>query len=389
MSVVDLIRSASGRAVSAPDVGWQPLLRSAGWGAGTALAGLLPVVLLIGFAVAGAPRADLGFGDGTSVGAALWLLLGGARLAVDDATIAVTPLLGFALLVAIAWEGARRAVTPGEGLWCRALAWWGGYAVVGIVAAVAATGPLRAVIPSLWLPLLLVPGLGLFAALAPTEALDAVRARAPRSVRLALPRALEGAGALLGVGSLLVVLALALHAGEAARLQHALGADGVGTTVLLLAQVLLLPNLGTWALSFAAGPGYTVSEQAATSWSVSEPSVLPVVPILAAHPEPGPMPWFTPLLALLPVLVGAFVAHRTLRSMSRLASSGTKAVAIGVAILLAAVLVGLLDALAGGSFGAARLSSVGAPAGLLTLALAGEMLLGAVVVLVRDVRRLR
>ena len=132
-----------------------------------------------------------------------------------------------------------------------------------------------------------------------------------------------------------------------------------------------------------------VSEQAATSWSVSEPSVLPVVPILAAHPEPGPMPWFTPLLALLPVLVGAFVAHRTLRSMSRLASSGTKAVAIGVAILLAAVLVGLLDALAGGSFGAARLSSVGAPAGLLTLALAGEMLLGAVVVLVRDVRRLR
>ena len=244
-------------------------------------------------------------------------------------------------------------------------------------------------IPSLWLPLLLVPGLGLLAALAPTEALDAVRARAPRSVRLALPRALEGAGALLGVGSLLVVLALALHAGEAARLQHALGADGVGTTVLLLAQVLLLPNLGTWALSFAAGPGYTVSEQAATSWSVSEPSVLPVVPILAAHPEPGPMPWFTPLLALLPVLVGAFVAHRTLRSMSRLASSGTKAVAIGVAILLSAVLVGLLDALAGGSFGAARLSSVGAPAGLLTLALAGEMLLGAVVVLVRDVRRLR
>ena len=130
MSVVDLIRSASGRAVSAPDVGWRPLLRSAGWGAGTALAGLLPVVLLIGFAVAGAPRADLGFGDGTSVGAALWLLLGGARLAVDDATIAVTPLLGFALLVAIAWEGARRAVTPGAGLWCRALAWWGGYAAV-------------------------------------------------------------------------------------------------------------------------------------------------------------------------------------------------------------------------------------------------------------------
>ena len=42
MSVVDLIRSASGRAVSAPDVGWRPLLRSAGWGAGTALAGLLP-----------------------------------------------------------------------------------------------------------------------------------------------------------------------------------------------------------------------------------------------------------------------------------------------------------------------------------------------------------
>ena len=54
-----------------------------------------------------------------------------------------------------------------------------------------------------------------------------------------------------------------------------------------------------------------------------------------------------------------------------------------------AILIGALDLVGGATLGAYRLSDVGAPAGWLTLALAGELLVGALLHAVWDAWRLR
>ena len=56
---------------------------------------------------------------------------------------------------------------------------------------------------------------------------------------------------------------------------------------------------------------------------------------------------------------------------------------------VAAGLVGLLDVLGGASLGQARLSSIGAPAGAMTLALLVELAIGAGLVMAWDRWKLR
>ena len=75
-----------------------------------------------------------------------------------------------------------------------------------------------------------------------------------------------------------------------------------------------------------------------------------------------------PLVVLLPVAVGAFIGWRSLRAVARLSTERTKLTVAGTAVVVGAGALGLLDALGGGSLGVARLSDIGAPAGMLVLA---------------------
>src|SRR5699024_11349339 len=132
---------------------------------------------------------------------------------------------------------------------------------------------------------------------------------------------------------------------------------------LVLAQLLLLPNLGVWALSFAAGPGFSAADGASTTWSGAESEVLPMLPVLAAQPQPGGLPWVTHLLVVVPLLIGAFVARRALRRGPRLATTSTKAGVAAAAVAVTAVGGGPLDGGAGGAPGTARRADLGAAAG--------------------------
>jgi hypothetical protein len=87
--------------------------------------------------------------------------------------------------------------------------------------------------------------------------------------------------------------------------------------------------------------------------------------------------------------VGALIGWRSLRAVARLSTSRTKLLVTGTAVALAAAAVGALDALAGGSLGASRLSDIGAPAGPMALALLAEFAVGAGLVLGWDRWRLR
>ncbi len=416
MTVIDRLRSAlpggegTDEAATGQPPAWHgPWVRGLLAGLGTGVASVLLVLVPVVLAWMLEPQAEGSPWGAVGTGASLWLLTGGAHLTAGPITISLVPLLGLALLVLVARFGAREAMvevsTDGEhwgGLLPRPLAaalgaWWGGYALVVAAAAwVAVSGPFGVTPLSLVVPVVVVPAAGLALALRPVVSEDPDvlgarpgAARLPDAFRRGLRPGLAGAAALLAVGVLIVLALVGFSWGEVSRVHAALAAGGLGSVVLVVAQVGVLPNLALWAVSFLAGPGFHVAEGGATTWGGSTGGLLPMVPVLAALPEPASYPWFTALSVLVVVGIGAWVGKRSLDAVARLSRLRTKAGVASAACLVSALVIGGLDALAGGSLGQFRLASVGAPALLLTGSVFLEMLLGALFVVTRDAWRLR
>lgn len=412
MTVTDRLRSALPGSTD-PEAGgsaWAPGWRRSGLiGVGTGLVSALLVLGPVLLAWSTDPRSSSAGGDAVGVGASLWLLAGGAHLAAGSATVSLVPLLGFALLVVLARYGSREAMvrvsTEGE-YWAGMLprpvaaavgAWWAGYAlVVGLGWVLAARGPMPPHPVSLVLPMLLVPLLGLAVALRAVgrDDPDVLGPRVvpvlPDTVSRAIGPGLAGAALLVGVGVLVVSAAVVVSWPQVAAVQADLAPDGAGTAVLVGAQAAGLPNLATWVVSFLAGPGFTVVDGASISWDGAESGLLPLVPVLAALPQPGRFPGLVGVVCvLLLVAVGAWVGRRAVATVARLSRLRTKLAVAVSACATTAVALGLLDLLGGGSLGQFRLSSIGAPATELTLVLFGELLVGAVGYVLRDAWRLR
>ena len=129
-----------------------------------------------------------------------------------------------------------------------------------------------------------------------------------------------------------------------------------------------------------AGPGFGIGDGSAITWTTSDPGLLPLVPVLGALPDPGPLPSGLWLAVLVPVAIGAVVGWRSLRAVSRLSTWQIKAETSATACLLCALVLTLAVALAGGAAGAARLGSVGANPWAVGGALLGELLLGSALV---------
>lgn len=413
MSVSERLRSVLPGSDDAGDAGQPPAgsrwVRAAGVGVMT---GLTSVLVVLGPVLLAWLVEPLATGDGwqaAGTGAALWLLVSGAHLDTGGAFLSVVPLLGTVALVAVAWLGAREAMvdvsTDGDHWWgtlprplAAALgAWWAGYAVaVAVAVGLTFAGPFRVTPLSLVLPVVAVPLVALGLALRPVVADDPdVLGRRlglawlPDSLRRAVRPGLAGAAVLLGVGLVVVVASVALSWDQVSTISTAVAAGGVGAVVLALAQVVALPNLALWAVSFLAGPGFRVVEGGSVTWSGSEGGLLPMVPVFAALPQPGGFPWFTALSVLVVVAVGAFVARRALRAVARLSRLRTKLAVALSACAVTALTLAALDLVAGGSAGQFRLAAVGAPTGRLFLALLLELGLGALVVVLRDAWRLR
>lgn len=378
---MELIRSATTRDDATRR---QPWVRAAGAGALTALAGWVPLLVLVMLGAMAVPRASAGLGDALGSGSLLWLVLGGARLHLGDGTLALTPLLGTALLVLVASSGARRGLPSDPESSLRA-AWLGGYAAIGVLAAlIGLISPAGPVLLTLFLPLLLVPGIGLLWAHGLPDPVGEFWERAPSAVRRGLVPGAKGAAFLVLSGTALMAISTLVHLGRVGHVHASLEAGFFGGVVLVLLQLALLPNLGIWALSFAAGPGFSTAGGAMTTWSGAEAGLLPMIPVLAAQPQPGNLPWVTYLLVLLPIGAGAWIARESLAHVPKLASTQTKLAVVAVAVVIASLLVALVDVFAGGSLGSLRLSDLGAPALALTLTLVAELAVGALVVFARD-----
>jgi Family of unknown function (DUF6350) len=205
-------------------------------------------------------------------------------------------------------------------------------------------------------------------------------ARVPIHLRRAIRPGLWGALAVFGAGLVLVLVAIVMHLARIERLYDTLGADPVGMSLLSLGQVLVLPNVAIWAASWMAGPGFGFGEGTAITWSHSNPGLLPLIPGLGAVPDPGPLPAGLWLTVLVPVAAGALVGWRALHQVARLSTWQVKARTAAWACVVAASVLTLASALAGGSLGAARLGGVGAPSLAFGAAIMGELLIGATLV---------
>lgn len=396
---MEILRAVRPSALDEPEGGLDPRLRAGLLGLATALASLAVVLVPSVLAWALDAKSSGGFGNVLAVGAALWLLVHGAQLSVGSVSIALVPLLLALVGVCGAAFGLRRALGPAEGkdVRVRAACWWGGYAVgLGAASLLTLAGTARPVWLSLLWALLLVPG----AAVAWTllrRAEDDPQILGPRwsvgalplTVRRASGPAVRGAGMLLTLGMALVLIAVVVRFGAVLTVHEATGAGFTGSVLLVLGQLSALPNLGLWGLSWLAGPGFQVVDGAPITWSGAESGLLPLVPVFGALPGPGAFPWIVAAVVLVPVLVGGWIGRRSLATVARLSTVRTKLSVALAATTLAALLVGVLDALAGGSLGDYRLSAMGAPALWLTLALAVELALGALVVVLYDAWRLR
>lgn len=410
MTVMELLRGGTSSTDGGPGLVAHRGALAAGAlaAAGSAAVFVLPALLVW----VAAPESTVSWTSSLGVGASLWLLSGGAHLTLGAAHLTVVPLLAFAVNVAIgSWAAARAAREAAEARTIRLLrdtvhrpvafalgAWTAGYAACALLWVLVAflAGP-SPVAWTLVLPVLVVPVLAAATALA-----RLVKGRPelagpglsrprwfPDAVRRAVRPGLEGAATVLGIGMTLCVLLGVLHFDQVGHLQGELAPGVIGGVVLALAQLAVLPNLGLWAVSFVAGTGFSAVEGASATWTGSRTSLLPMVPVFGALPQPGAFPGLLPLVVLLPVAVGAFIGWRSLRAVARLSTERTKLTVTGTAVLVAAGALGLLDALGGGSLGVARLSDIGAPAARLTLALLVEFGIGASLVLAWDRWKLR
>ena len=273
-----------------------PWWRAAVVGLVTGLASLLVVLAPVVLAWLTDPIDGSTLWQAVGTGAAFWLLSSGAHLSVGPIALSLVPLLALALLVIVARRGAREALaevtTEGEhwhGLLPAPLAialgaWWGGYAVaVAAAVGLSIPGAFSVSALSLALPLVLVPLLSAALAVRPLvrdepDVLGPVLNpdRVPDLVRRGIRPGMAGVRALFAVAAVVVLSAVALSWGEVSTISAEVGAAGVGSVVLALAQLAYLPNIAVWVISFLAGPGFQVVEGGAVTWS-SQPG-----------PNPGP-----------------------------------------------------------------------------------------------------
>jgi hypothetical protein len=201
-------------------------------------------------------------------------------------------------------------------------------------------------------------GLGGARALAPWSQLAALLPQRPRALVLGIVGTLA---TLVAVGAVLAGSALAIHLGEASRLERSLAPGAAGTVLLLLLELGYLPNAIVWAISFCLGPGFAFGASTVVTPTGSALTQLPAFPLLAALP-PGlhaAMPgWLEPTVLALPYLagvIGGLLLSRSAPGMP-LDAAPLWGLASGVAC---GCLLGLLAALSGGPLGGARLAAVG------------------------------
>nr|WP_255719817.1 DUF6350 family protein [Brachybacterium sp. ACRRE] len=200
------------------------------------------------------------------------------------------------------------------------------------------------------------------------------------SVARAVLLALAG---LAASAALVCTAMIAIRFGAVASLHESLHAGFWGSVVLLLLQLALFPLIAVWVLVVILGGSVTLGAGSVISLAGAETTVMPALPLLGIVPDPGTGPWWTRLLIVLPVVAIALGAIRLCRDLvgegadadsseSALRERVIALVAYAVALLL---LVLLVAGLATGGIGDGSLEALGPRIGSLLLPLLGIVVL--------------
>jgi len=325
-----------------------------------------------------------------------YLLVTGIPAEAGAFTISLAPLVFAAFTSIFAARSGVRAARSGA--WIAGVV-SGTVTVAALAAVLAVTAPNEVatvdLLPAIALPTLVFAGAALVGAIVHAwregddGVIDALHGRldaAPAWVDLPAAAARGIAVCLvglIGLGALLVTLALAVRGGEVIALFEAAHVDLVGAIVLTLGQFAYLPTLVVWGAAFAAGPGFAIGTGTAVSPAGTNLGVVPGIPVLGGIPETTSF-WML-LLALLVVGLGA-LAGAIARSALLIAPDRAEPVLPRV-VALAAIAIGtalgaaLLAVAASGAFGPGRLATVGPEPGPLALAVGIEVALGAGILL--------
>lgn len=333
------------------------------------------------------PGSDAPWGQVLALASAGWFLGTGGAVSVDGVVVGIVPMVVWALAAAFTAYQLRRLAAHAEVPPRRLLpGFLGGYAAAAaLVGLLTFAGPVRPTLAGL-LGALSVPVVGAgVATLRDDDLLDRLPPWAIRAVRPFV----WGVAALGGLAALLLVGMLVVRWPTVSSLDAAVGAHGVGELGLLVGQLLFVPNLLVWAVSFLAGPGFQVAAGGTVSISGASPGLLPMIPALGLVPSDGLYPAWVSLAVLLPVATGVLVAWHANRQWSRLARWQDKARTTALAVLLIDLVVLGVALLGSGPAGSARLAHVGPQPWLVAGAVLIELVTGAGLALGVDVVRRR
>jgi hypothetical protein len=312
--------------------------------------------------------------DGMRVGALGWLLAHGSGLLVDGARVTAMPLGITVLALLSAWRVGHHVgdavsghgpdadrLADGERDWTVPAAtacYTGGYLAVALLTlrlAAGATEP-SAVRVVGWC--LLLAGVAGGLAIATGSGRLAIWTRFVPPVAVAALATVRSVLAGWAVLALLFFLgALVVDVATAANILGDLHAGAGDAVAYGAASLALLPNATVFSGSYLLGPGFMVGSHTLVTPSAVVLGPLPLFPALAALPDPGTVPAWTPWLVVLPPLVAALAAARAARRfpVTRWSHGALRGLVGGV---VAGVAVGALARVAGGAVGPGRMQDV-------------------------------
>ena len=210
--------------------------------------------------------------------------------------------------------------------------------------------------------------------------------RIPIVVRIVVRASLIGFGALVGLATLVLLVAAAASFTEIIEVLTALEPTFFDAVVLLVVSLGYVPTLIGWSLSYVVGAGVALGPDVLVSPFVPAipPTPLPAFPPLALVPEAaGPVSWGLPVLG---VLAGALIGLAVSRWAAREGPLLRLALALAATIVSAGWVFALVWA-GSGSLGDGRLSTIGPDAGAGALLAGVGLVIGALPTSVLRARR--
>jgi hypothetical protein len=190
---------------------------------------------------------------------------------------------------------------------------------------------------------------------------------ADRSISLAMPLilALRISALLLGFGFLIYTIAFFINFGQATLITEVLAPGIFGSILLLILNLLYLPNAALAALSYISGAGFAVGASTHLSPITQDIGQIPALPLLAALPV-NSNKWFL-LFSLVIIALGALLGYWTISLQERTSWQS---------FFITVVMLALLAYLASGSLITQAMGAVGVSIWQFILAVGGQLLIG-------------